>query len=202
MPPFDRALVDGYAVKAADTFAAGEDEPIELELAAETAPAGAVPKTEVRAGTAVVTGPVDAQGNYEVKGVPAGTYLVMLSKASKGGDFHGQETLEVPHPVEGRQAIGEPDPHGLLAADPATCVEQFERSLLAHQPGQCHGQPEAVMEPEPGEVGTEPCLGRRYPEVGHARQAQAAADRSTLHRRDDRRAGGEQIDRGVVQMAR
>ncbi len=34
VPPFDRALVDGYAVRAADTFDADEDAPVSLELAA------------------------------------------------------------------------------------------------------------------------------------------------------------------------
>ena len=47
VPPFDRALVDGYAVRAADTFDANEDAPVSLELAAETAPAGAVPTRPV-----------------------------------------------------------------------------------------------------------------------------------------------------------
>jgi putative molybdopterin biosynthesis protein len=53
VPPFDRSLVDGYAVIAADTFDANEDAPANLELHAETAPAGAVPKTEVTDGTAL-----------------------------------------------------------------------------------------------------------------------------------------------------
>ena len=44
VPPFDRALVDGYAVVAADTFDANEDAPVSLDLLPETAPAGAVPK--------------------------------------------------------------------------------------------------------------------------------------------------------------
>ena len=37
VPPFDRSLVDGYAVKAADTFDANEDAPVGLTLAADTA---------------------------------------------------------------------------------------------------------------------------------------------------------------------
>jgi putative molybdopterin biosynthesis protein len=64
VPPFDRALVDGYAVRAADTFDAIEDAPVSLELAPETAPAGAVPETEVSDGTAleVATGGVVPRG--------------------------------------------------------------------------------------------------------------------------------------------
>ena len=53
VPPFDRSLVDGYAVRAADTFDANEDAPVTLELVPETAPAGSVPSTEVRDGTAL-----------------------------------------------------------------------------------------------------------------------------------------------------
>jgi len=69
VPPFDRALVDGYAVRAADTFDANEDAPVSLQLAAETAPAGAVPKTEVCDGTAieVATGGVVPRGASAVQ---------------------------------------------------------------------------------------------------------------------------------------
>jgi len=69
VPPFDRALVDGYAVRAADTFDAEEEVPVSLELAPETAPAGAVPKTEVRDGTAleVATGGVIPRGANAVQ---------------------------------------------------------------------------------------------------------------------------------------
>ena len=69
VPPFDRSLVDGYAVRAADTFDANEDAPVSLELAPETAPAGAVPRTEVSDGTAleVATGGVIPRGANAVQ---------------------------------------------------------------------------------------------------------------------------------------
>jgi putative molybdopterin biosynthesis protein len=69
VPPFDRALVDGYAVRAVDTFNAKEDAPVSLELAAETAPAGTVPETEVSSGTAleVATGGVIPRGANAVQ---------------------------------------------------------------------------------------------------------------------------------------
>jgi putative molybdopterin biosynthesis protein len=69
VPPFDRALVDGYAVRAADTFEAEEEAPVTLELAAESAPAGVVPTTEVREGTAVevATGGVLPRGASAVQ---------------------------------------------------------------------------------------------------------------------------------------
>jgi len=64
VPPFDRALVDGYAVRAADTFGAEEDAPVTLRLLPETAPAGRVPRTEVVQGAAleVATGGVVPRG--------------------------------------------------------------------------------------------------------------------------------------------
>ena len=69
VPPFDRSLVDGYAVRAADTFEADESAPVSLELAEETAPAGAVPRGEVSDGTAleVATGGVIPRGANAVQ---------------------------------------------------------------------------------------------------------------------------------------
>ena len=69
VPPFDRSLVDGYAVVAADTFDANEDTPVSLELLTETAPAGSVPKSEVRLGSAleVATGGVVPRGANAVQ---------------------------------------------------------------------------------------------------------------------------------------
>ena len=52
VPGFDRASVDGYAVKAADTFGADEADPARLELAGEVH-AGAEPDVEVGDGECV-----------------------------------------------------------------------------------------------------------------------------------------------------
>ena len=52
VPPFDRATMDGYAVKAEDTFGAEEDKPIALKVIGKVE-AGEVPSVEVRQGTAV-----------------------------------------------------------------------------------------------------------------------------------------------------
>ncbi|MBM3145174.1 MAG: molybdopterin molybdotransferase MoeA [Chloroflexi bacterium] len=53
LPEFPRAAVDGYAVRAADTFAASESLPIYLELAGE-APMGAAPQVNLTAGKCVL----------------------------------------------------------------------------------------------------------------------------------------------------
>src|SRR5262245_37309679 len=52
VPGFDRSNMDGFAVRAADTFGAGEDSPRVLRLNAETVSTGFVPTTTVDPGTA------------------------------------------------------------------------------------------------------------------------------------------------------
>jgi len=52
VPGFDRSNMDGFAVRAEDTFGASEEEPRRLRVNAETIPTGVVPGQEVRAGTA------------------------------------------------------------------------------------------------------------------------------------------------------
>ncbi|MFQ5836277.1 MAG: gephyrin-like molybdotransferase Glp [Candidatus Bathyarchaeia archaeon] len=57
VPPFNRSTMDGYAVKAADTFGAEEDHPIALKLCGSVR-VGETPKVTVEKGTTVeiVTG--------------------------------------------------------------------------------------------------------------------------------------------------
>ncbi|AFK23109.1 molybdenum cofactor biosynthesis protein [Pyrococcus sp. ST04] len=52
LPPFDRSAVDGYAIRAEDTFQAREYSPIELEVIEEV-PAGASPSMEITPGKAI-----------------------------------------------------------------------------------------------------------------------------------------------------
>jgi len=52
VPPFDRSLVDGFAVRAADVAAASESAPVRLSLNAETIACGTAPRLEVASGTA------------------------------------------------------------------------------------------------------------------------------------------------------
>jgi len=93
VPPFDRSLVDGYAVRAADTFDAEESAPVSLGLAPETAPAGSVPKTEVKDGTAleVATGGVVPRGADAVQMVEQseveGTKLLLYKPVAPGANI-------------------------------------------------------------------------------------------------------------------
>jgi putative molybdopterin biosynthesis protein len=52
VPGFDRSNMDGFAVRAEDTYGATEIEPVLLRLNSETIPTGVVPSQEVLAGTA------------------------------------------------------------------------------------------------------------------------------------------------------
>jgi putative molybdopterin biosynthesis protein len=52
VPGFDRANMDGFAVRAADTFGASEEAPARLRLSGESIPTGYVPCLEVAPGTA------------------------------------------------------------------------------------------------------------------------------------------------------
>ena len=64
VPPFDRANVDGFALRAADTLGAADAAPKELKLNAEVIACGHAPKLEVRSGTAttIATGGVVPRG--------------------------------------------------------------------------------------------------------------------------------------------
>ena len=55
LPPFDRASMDGYAVKAKDTFTATEDKPVLLNLS-EVVKAGNIPKKKLMEGNCVEIG--------------------------------------------------------------------------------------------------------------------------------------------------
>src|SRR5436309_2195408 len=52
VPFFDRSNMDGFVVRAADTFGASEDRPRRLQLNPEQLPTGAIPSRPVEPGTA------------------------------------------------------------------------------------------------------------------------------------------------------
>jgi putative molybdopterin biosynthesis protein len=64
VPSFDRSNVDGFAVRAADTFGACEDRPLTLRLNAEGLATGVQPRQTVEAGTAtaIATGAMLPRG--------------------------------------------------------------------------------------------------------------------------------------------
>lgn len=64
VPGFDRSDVDGYALRAADTFSASETRPVTLQLNRETLPTGVEPQVEVAPGwaTSIATGAILPRG--------------------------------------------------------------------------------------------------------------------------------------------
>ncbi len=64
VPPFDRANVDGFALRAADSAGAADNAPKQLALNAEVIACGHAPKVEVKPGTAtcIATGGVVPRG--------------------------------------------------------------------------------------------------------------------------------------------
>jgi putative molybdopterin biosynthesis protein len=52
VPGFDRSNMDGFAVRAEDSYGASEEDPRRLRVNAETIPTGVAPRLEVEAGTA------------------------------------------------------------------------------------------------------------------------------------------------------
>jgi putative molybdopterin biosynthesis protein len=64
IPGFDRSNVDGFAVRAADTYGASEEQPRALKLNAEVISPGSEPRAEVAAGTAttIATGAMIPRG--------------------------------------------------------------------------------------------------------------------------------------------
>jgi putative molybdopterin biosynthesis protein len=97
-PPFDRASVDGFALRAADTAAASEAAPIRLRLNAEVLACGVAPGIEVAPGTAtaIATGAMIPRGADAVAMIEwteledAGDGpVIQLSRALAPGQFIG-----------------------------------------------------------------------------------------------------------------
>ena len=90
LPPYDRSKMDGYAVRAEDTYGADYDNPIELNVIGSAKP-GKMPKIEVSKGSAVEI----STGAPIPKGANA---VVMVEYTERKGD-----KVEIYRPV----AIGE-----------------------------------------------------------------------------------------------
>jgi putative molybdopterin biosynthesis protein len=94
VPAFDRSNVDGYAVRAADTFEASEARPCRLRLNREILSTGRVPATVLEAGQATAI----ATGGMLPRGADA---VVMVENTSLGGD----STVLVRKPVTPGEAV-------------------------------------------------------------------------------------------------
>ncbi len=90
VPGFDRSNMDGFAVRAADTFGASEEEPVRLRLNGEVLATGIGPQIEVAEGTAttIATGGMlprgaDAVAPIEVTDVDPDDPAFVLVRASR-----------------------------------------------------------------------------------------------------------------------
>jgi len=137
VPPFDRSTVDGYTLKAADTFGADEDKPVSLKLCGQVN-VGETPKAKVHKGTAVqiVTGAPIPEGADSVVMmeyiIQEDDRIMVHSSVSKGenvmragSDIRKGETILRKGMVLSSHEIG------VLAAVGLDRVEVFKRPRVA-----------------------------------------------------------------------
>src|SRR3954464_10106590 len=90
VPAFDRSNVDGYALRAGETFGASEEAPIRLAFSGDEVPTGVVPARPVEAGSAtpIATGGMLPRGADAVLMVEhawvAGQEIVVTRPVSPG----------------------------------------------------------------------------------------------------------------------
>jgi molybdenum cofactor synthesis domain-containing protein len=93
VPPFDRANVDGFAVRSADVASAGEASPVRVMLNEEVIACGTVPARPVLSGTAtaIATGGPVPRGADAIIMVehtqPAGARAIEIRRAASPGQF-------------------------------------------------------------------------------------------------------------------
>lgn len=137
IPPFTRSTVDGYAVKAADTFGASEEQPVSLTFCGHVA-IGESPKAVVESGLAaeIVTGaplPKGADAVVMVEQTNRRGNKVLVHRPvnvgenlmAAGSDIHKNETVLKAGRFLGSREIG------VLAAVGLTEVDVYKRPKVA-----------------------------------------------------------------------
>jgi len=137
VPPFDRATVDGYAVRASDTFGADEDKPIALEFCGSI-PVGEPPRVVVESGTAagIVTGapfPQDADAAVMIEYTSRkGDTVFIRRPVSKGENvMRAGSDIKKRETVLGKGEVLSPRRIGVLAAVGFTEVAVYKRPKVA-----------------------------------------------------------------------
>ena len=185
LPGFARATVDGFAVRAADTYGASEGLPGYLDLAGE-ARMGRAPETEVRPGTAVAI----ATGAP----LPTGADAVLKIEHTQSATPELLEVLRPVTPGEGMVRFDED-------AAPGTELVRAGRPLRPHDIGMLaaagiveipvHARPRVTIVSTGDElVPAEPPAALP---VGQVRDSSAPALAALV-----REAGGEPIQAGIV----
>lgn len=137
IPPFNRSTVDGYAVKASDTFGAEENRPVTLRCTGRVN-IGEAPKAKVRKGTLVeiVTGAPIPQG---------ADAAVMIEHTEREGNFvlvrqavsHNENVMKAGSDIRKGETVLtkgtllSPYEIGALAAIGSAKVEVFKRPIVA-----------------------------------------------------------------------
>ncbi len=121
VPPFRNTAMDGYAVRAADTFGASAATPVRLEVAGLLA-AGAAPTIEVAAGHAVriMTGAA----------MPAGADAVVMVEETEADDDTVLVKLQVA-PGNAVRAAGSDVTRGDRVFEPQTVIRPAHLGVLA-----------------------------------------------------------------------
>ena len=122
LPGFARATVDGFAVRAADTYGASEGLPSYLEIAGE-APMGRPPEVEVRAGAAVAI----ATGAP----LPPGADAVLKIEHTQSATDELLEVLRPVTPGEGMVRADEDAPAGTELAPSGRPLRAQDLGMLA-----------------------------------------------------------------------
>ena len=179
VPPFDRANVDGFALRAADSAGAADGAPKQIALNAEVIACGHAPNVEVKPGTAttIATGGVVPRGADAVvmiehteliesipaielrRGVPAGQYI-----SYAGSDIARGETLMRKSQLIGSREIGMLAACGLAAIDvvrrPKVAVLSTGDELVSLgeslRPGGVYDSNGAIISAAIAEAGGEP----------------------------------------------
>jgi putative molybdopterin biosynthesis protein len=123
VPGFDRASMDGYAVRARDTFDAGEQSPVTLELVGEVH-AGAEPDVEIEPGEAaeISTGAVMP---------PGADAVVMVERTDETDDGEGVRIRTSVAPGDNVMLAGADIAAGARALGPGTELTPREIGLLS-----------------------------------------------------------------------
>lgn len=177
VPGFDRSNVDGFAVRAADTFGAAEDAPIALRLSGEVIPTGLIPAhaVETRTASAIATGGMLPRGADAVVMIEhttvAGDRLTLTRAVAPGGNVsftgsdigRGESMLRAGEVLTSRET-------GVLAAmgmDRVSVVRRPRVAILSTgdelvppgrplRPGQVHDSNATVLADAVRELGAEP----------------------------------------------
>jgi molybdopterin molybdotransferase len=122
LPPFDRVSMDGYALRAQDTFGASEDEPLVLKLVGVVR-AGDVPQNDVLEGCCVEVGtgaPLPPQADAVVMleyTEISGDEVYVYQGAAPGENISRQGSdIEKDHLLLKKDIILTPDKIGVLSA--------------------------------------------------------------------------------------